>query len=237
MAVVGDIDLIDSTARVARIGIVSVLGQLMFIVGMMIYRMPPTEFIRHVGAELRVANGAAAGKEADANEAAQRAKWKATRGAIRFVWVSVAITAVALPLSFVGPWLLTRNSRRGIVAWTWPPPSFGRGDRTLPKPFTAAVLETDTGKLAFLYVVEFGISLTILGFASVLLPFGYFLSGGNLIALSAGVLLTAAAAARFPTPGRIAAWIERQQELLDHERKQMRIERQQEVLNQKRHKV
>jgi hypothetical protein len=85
--------------------------------------------------------------------------------------------------------------------------------------------------------VDFGIGLIIVGFAIVLLPFGYFLSGGNLFALGAAVLLTAAAAAQFPTRGRIAAWIERQQELLNHERHQMRIERQQEVLQQKRHKI
>ena len=237
MPVVGDQDLIDSTARVARVGIFSVLGQMMFIVGMMIYRLPPTEFIRHRGAQLRAAHGAVAGKVADANDAAARAKWKTTRSAMRFVQAAVAITAVALPLSFVGPWLLIRNSRRGIVAWTWPPPSFGKGDRALPKPFTAQVLETDTGKLAYLYVVDFGIGLIIVGFAIVLAPFGYFFSGGDLIVLGAAVLLTAGAAARFPTRGRIAAWIERQQELLNHERHQMRIERQQEVLKQKRHKI
>ena len=72
MRVVGDQDLIDSTARVARVGIFSVLGQMMFIVGMMIYRMPPTEFTRHRGAQLRAAHGAVAGKVADANDAVHK---------------------------------------------------------------------------------------------------------------------------------------------------------------------
>jgi len=232
MPAAGDEAVIDSTARLARNGIVAVLAQLILIIGTLIYQIPPFQFIRRPGADHRAAQGAAAGKVADANEAARRAKWQASRVAVRSVWITVAITALVLPLSFVGPALMTRRSRRGIVAWTWPPPSF-----KAPKPFTAQVLESDTGKLAFLYVVEFGIGLTMVAFAIVLVPFGYFLSGGHLIVLGAAVVLIATAAARFPTRGRIVCWIARQQDLLNHERKQTRVERQQEVLDQKKHKT
>ena len=107
-------------------------------------------------------------------------------------WIAVGLPP-GLPLSFVGPALMTRHTRQGIAAWTWPPPSF-----RFVKPFTAEVLESDTGKLAFLYVFEFGIGMVIVGFAILFLPFGYFLSSGNPIVFGAALMLIAAAAARIP---------------------------------------
>jgi hypothetical protein len=219
MSLAADQGVIDATARLARSGYVAILGQMLFIIGTMIYQVPPFELSRRPGAEVRAAPGDAAGKKvADANAAARRVMRRASARVPMLA--GVAITVVALPLSYVGPGLLTRARRRGIAAWTWPPPSFGRG--TLPKPFTAEVLESDTGKLAFLYVVELALGWVFVGFAIVLIALAYVMSSGSPIVLGAAVLLTAAAAARFPARNRIAAWIEHQQDVLDQERHDIR---------------
>jgi hypothetical protein len=237
MPVARDQDVMDSTARLARTAFVSILGQLLFCIGIMIYQVPPLAFLQRPGADFKAAPSAAAGKVADANAAARRAMPRADLnrpGSFRSnataivgvaVWIAVGIAAVALPLSLVGPALMTRHSRQGIAAWTWPPSSF-----RYSKPFTAPVLESDTGKLAYLYIFEFGIGWLIVAFTILLMPFGFFLSGGNPIVLGAAVLLIAAIAVRFPSRHRVASWIERQQELLNQDRQKMRIERQQEVL-------
>jgi hypothetical protein len=194
MSTTGDRHVIDSVLPSIRNGFVGLLVQLLFIIGIMIYTAPPFAFIQRRGADLRAAPGAAAALEV-------------------VFWIAVAITAAAFPLSFVCPPLTTQHWRRGIAARTWPPPSFRPSE-----PFTAEVLRSDTGKLAFLYTVEYGVGLTIIGLATFFVSFCYFLSSGNPIILGAVGLLLLAYAARFPTRNRIATWIERQQELLDQER-------------------
>ena len=130
-----------------------------------------------------------------------------------FVRIAVAIIALALPLSFAIPAaLLVRSWRRGIASSTWP----GRSTN-LPMPFTADALQADTGKLCFAYFAQLFIGIAVNGFSIIPVAICY-VFGRNPMVSGAAVLLTAVVASRFPVRDRIAAWIERQQGLLDQER-------------------
>jgi hypothetical protein len=214
MSMAGDQDVIESVARYARNNFVSCLWQMLIVIGVMSYHSPPFAFIRHRGADLEAAPAAVAGKLANANPHAARSP-RTTRTVALVVRIAVAVTAMALSLSFVGPWLFVRHWRRCIVSSTWPPASF-----RVRKPFTAEVIQSDTGKLALVYTWKLFVGLVIVACATVPVGLCYFLSREPIV-FGAVVLLIAVAAVRFPSRDRVASFIKRQQDLLDHERQKI----------------
>jgi hypothetical protein len=108
MLLAGDQEVIDATARLARSGYVAILGQMLFIVGIMIYQVPPFELSRRPGAA--------------AKAAARRVMRPASSRVPMFVGVGVAITVVALPLSYPGGQtyfqVFSHPSTPNTIGWT-----------------------------------------------------------------------------------------------------------------------
>jgi hypothetical protein len=124
-------------------------------------------------------------------------------------WVAVALAAIGLPLSFVIPAQISRGMRRGIAMGKWTPPVAPNTPRGSISP---DALRFDTGTLAVAYQTQFLIGAAInegLAFFAL----AAYMIGRNPIALGLALLLIAALIFRFPTRMRLAAWIERQQEL------------------------
>jgi hypothetical protein len=133
-------------------------------------------------------------------------------------WIAVAFAAVGLPLSYLVPgWIATQN-RRKIAAGTWVPPVRANAN-TLgpPSPFSPDALKSDTGKLALLYQIQFIIGAAINEGVAFFASVAYLLSK-NPIALGLALVLLVVQIARFPTPMRVASWIDRQQEWLIQDR-------------------
>jgi hypothetical protein len=129
-------------------------------------------------------------------------------------YTAVALTALALPLSFLVPGLVTRQNRRAIAAGTWTPPAQGGAPGRQIPPETLA---TDSGKLAMLYQIQLIIGAALDEGAAFCAGIAY-LIGRNPIALAMAFLLVGGLVVRFPTPQRVALWIDQQQEKLVEER-------------------
>jgi hypothetical protein len=124
-------------------------------------------------------------------------------------WMAVGIAALALPLSFVVPVVITNQGRRAIATGK-PAPA--------PNPdFGADTDQSDTGRLAGLYMNQLIIGAAQAEGAAFFTAIAYML-GKDPIALGAAIVLVAAILVRFPTDERVARWIDRQQELLLLER-------------------
>jgi hypothetical protein len=129
-------------------------------------------------------------------------------------WAAVAITAMMLPMSMIVPGLIASQNRRNIAAGTWKPAS---GQYPPGSPFGPESLQSDAGKLAFVYQTQFIIGAALNEGPAFFVLVAYMLEK-NPIALGLAILLLVALAARFPTRLRVSSWIDRQQELLTQER-------------------
>lgn len=199
-------------------GVFAVLVQLLGLVGVMFYSAPPFAVIARPSADQRTAPGAAAGKAPAAGSAATRPLPRANPSPVlRGVVIPCAFAAVVLLLSLVIPGLINVLNRRSILAGTW---SIRReaGNEGLSDVFTDDVLNHDTGKLAFGYVVQLGIRACITGFATVIAVGLNVLLGGSPVVLGAVVLFITATILPFPTASHVASWLDRQRELLALER-------------------
>jgi hypothetical protein len=130
-------------------------------------------------------------------------------------WIAVAFAVVSLPLSFlVSGWIAAQNRRR-IAAGKWGVPPSLTNANTLgpPSPFSPEALKSDTGKLAFVYQIQFILGAAITEGLAFFAGVAYMLAK-NPIALGLALVLVVAMAAQFPTPMRVASWIDRQQEWL-----------------------
>jgi hypothetical protein len=217
MSTTEDRRLIDSLARRMRNATFAMVVQMLGIVGVMIYNAPPWAGIRHPSADQRMVPGAAAGRAADPGAAAPRTMPQANlAGSIRqFVFAGV-IAGVVLLMSFLVPGLVVNSNRRRILAGTW---SIKRGtEHDSSDPLTDEVLQHDTGKLAFCYVLQLGIKMCITGFATLFAVIPYLLLGGSPLVLIAMVVFIVATIVPFPTPAHVASWLDRQRELLAQER-------------------
>jgi hypothetical protein len=124
-------------------------------------------------------------------------------------WMAVGFAALALPLSFIVPGLVTNQNRRAIGAGKWP---------ITPNPrLGTEASQSDTGKLAFVYLNQLIVGAALDEGAAFFAGVAYLL-GKDPIALGVAILLIAAILVRFPTAQRVALWIDRQQEMLILER-------------------
>jgi hypothetical protein len=119
-------------------------------------------------------------------------------------WVLLAFAAISAVMYFLVPGLITSQRRRRIAATTAPS---GRD-----------ALAADTGELAGLYQAQYIVGAATCEGPAFLAAIAYML-GKNPIALGVLCLLLAVLILRFPTRRRVADWIDRQQELLIHERR------------------
>jgi hypothetical protein len=215
MSTTEDRRLIDSLAGRMRNATFAMVVQMLGIVGVMIYNAPPWAGIRRPSAEQKMVAGPAAGRAADVGATASRTMPQANLAAsiLLFVFVGV-IASVVLLTSFAVPGLVVDFNRRRILAGTW---SLKKrtGDDSL---FTDEVLQHDTGKLAFGYVLQLGIKMCITGFATFFAVIPYRLLGGSPLVLIAMILFIVATIGPFPTPAHVASWLDRQRELLAQER-------------------
>ena len=126
--------------------------------------------------------------------------------------VLVALLATAVPVWFVVPPLIIRNVRRQIL----------RGAAsTKPLPLPLSILFTDkdepVGRLLAAYQAATLLRVAILEGPSFYAVVLYMLHGSPLYAGVAAVLVVLIFL-HFPSPSRIAAWVERQQRLIDDDR-------------------
>jgi hypothetical protein len=129
-------------------------------------------------------------------------------------WIAVAFAAVGLTLSVLVPRWITDQNRRSIAAGTWVPPNQARsGAPGTTGPIRTEALESDTGKLASVYMTQFIVGAALHEGPAFLASVAYLIEA-NPIALGLALLLLGAMIVRFPTRPRIASWIDRQQELL-----------------------
>jgi len=119
-------------------------------------------------------------------------------------WIAVPFALLLAAISFVVPGLITSGGRRKIAA-----------RRT---PSDPDALEADTRELALLYQTKHIAAAAICEGPAFFAAIVYML-GKDPIAIGAAVLLLGLLIMRFPTHRRVAAWIDRQQEALIHERR------------------
>jgi hypothetical protein len=124
-------------------------------------------------------------------------------------WMAVGLAALALPLSFIVPVLITNQYRRSIATGKWDPARVPR--------FGADAGESDTSKLAGVYMNQLIIGAALDEGAAFFAGVAYML-GKDPIALGVAIVLLCAIIARFPTTQRVATWIDRQLEMLFSER-------------------
>jgi hypothetical protein len=129
-------------------------------------------------------------------------------------WTSAGFAALVLPLSFVVSGRVVKRQRRDIAAGTWKPPANADTSGWAKDP---AALQSDTGKLVFVYQMQLIIGAVIIESAAFFAASAYLL-GREPIALGAAVLLIGILMYWFPTHSRVASWIDRQQQLLIEER-------------------
>jgi len=147
--------------------------------------------------------------EAGANAKVPAAGWVAFIDAF-MTYTAVIFAAVLLPLSFVVPNLVTRQSLRALTGGPSPSPSASNP----PVPATGPQApQTETGKLAAMYSSNLIIGAALNEGVTFFAATAYLLEK-NPIALGLAVLLIAVLIARFPTAGRVERWIEQQREKL-----------------------
>jgi hypothetical protein len=211
MSTTNDRDVIDSVTRTSPIIAAGLITGVLVMLGVSVVLAPSFKARPGVGGAVE------AGRMPDANAGPRPAPGPADLGEI-LTWTAVAFAAVGLPLSVVVPRWITDQNRRSIAAGTWVPP--GRGDRKArgaPTPIDLEAPESDTGKLASVYSVQFIVGAALnegqAFFASLV-----YLIESHPIALGLALLLLVALIVRFPTRLRIASWIDGQQELLLRDR-------------------
>lgn len=129
-------------------------------------------------------------------------------------YTALAFAAVLLPVSFVVPGLIAQQNRRAIAAGKWiPPGQGGPPDRQI----NPEALATDAGKLAVVYQVQHIIGAAMNEGVAFFAGIAYLVEK-NPIALGLAVLLLGGLVVRFPTSGRVALWIDQQQQTLIQER-------------------
>jgi hypothetical protein len=217
MSLAGDQLLIDRLARFARNGFLYCIAQMLVIVGVMIYNVPPIAVGRAAHGEKQTGPADAAKKKADADEAYRRARWRASGTALLFDVLGVGLCAAAIAMFYAIPAVAVQFTRHRIVTENWTPPISSSEDSKL---FTRDVLQSDTGKLAFMYIMWMGLGQVVAGFTTVFVVLPYLISQNPLV-LGASILVVAVAASQFPTRARVAAWINCQQELLNNDRRDL----------------
>jgi hypothetical protein len=217
MPTTGSRHLIEAVARQMRTATFAMLVQMLGMVGVMVYMAPPFA-VPHRSAEMKPRPGSPVNKPEDAGAAARRAMPRPSQGPLVLrVEIASAFAVIVLLLTFVIPRLVVNSNRRHILAGTWTLRK-GVGETSRSEPFTDEVLKHDTGKLAFVYVLQLGTKMCVTGFATFFAVFPYLFLGGSPIVLATVVLLIVATVLPFPTPSHLASWLDQQRELLAQER-------------------
>jgi hypothetical protein len=119
-------------------------------------------------------------------------------------YMGLGFAVVTAVLSFVMPVAVVAGARNRIVNGTF-------GDPRIVVP------PDDTGKLLGVYQTALIIGAALLEGPTFFLAIAYLLEGQIISLIAAGVLM-GALAARFPTPARVTAWLDRQLSLIDQAR-------------------
>ncbi len=127
-------------------------------------------------------------------------------------YLAVAIGLIDLVLSCVVPKMNADRARRQMAPAG--PTAIIKGGPSEPKQLDPAGY---TGKLAPLYQTQLIIGAAVLEGGAFFAAIAYMMERNPLALVTAGVLL-GALAARFPTSGRVNAWLDRQLGLLREER-------------------
>jgi hypothetical protein len=168
------------------------------------------------------AQGAVPGKAAGANTVHPPATAVAAISVDILTWLLIAFTAVMLPLSVILPRRFADNDRRRIAAGTWDrvarQKAMQQKDGQTPDPLLKhPALQSNTGKLAYVcwiqLVIAMGLTLAPTFFAVMV-----YLATRNPIALGVLVLLACVIVVQFPTPGRVARWIDSQEAALNQKK-------------------
>jgi len=128
--------------------------------------------------------------------------------AAKFIPLAMAAFAAALVVArIVVPMVVVSQARRGIASGKWP---------ARPQP-GAQVPETDSGRLAVLFMNKTLIGSAILEAAAFANVFAFWTDGewynfGIAVAMLAGILIA------FPTHSGVSSWIDRQTRLVREER-------------------
>ena len=120
-------------------------------------------------------------------------------------YAAYAMAAAAVAARFVAPTLIGTKLRRQVAAGAWPPPG------------GPAALATDEGKLCAVYLIRTIIAIALVEGPAFFLIFVY-QQQRDPVALGAAALLILGIALHFPSPARVAEWVERESEELDEDR-------------------
>jgi hypothetical protein len=123
--------------------------------------------------------------------------------------IAVVLLVSNVPLSFGLPVAVTRQALRRIAAGTWQPPAQNPG----------TTFATDSSKLLAVRQTSLIIGLALLEAAGLLGCIAYLLEADP-IALGVVAVALAFQLARFPTEGRVRAWLEQQADRLAELRQQ-----------------
>jgi hypothetical protein len=212
MSTTNDQEVIDAVTRRSQMIVAGLIAGVVFLLAVSIVLDPLGSGRRRVVAG--AGPGAVQGRGADAKAVPRPAMVSVDFEGI-ITWVEVAFAAMLLLISFVVPGRIATQNRRSIAAGTWTPPS---GQNPPRPPFGPEVLESDPGKLAFVYQTQFIVGACSIQGVAFFAALAY-MGGKEPIALGLGFLLLATLIVRFPTRARVAAWIDRQEELLVQERR------------------
>ncbi len=211
MSMTNDQDVVNSMTRTIQIIAGSLIAGVVVMLGVSVAVAPI------VGAP-PVAGGAMGAGQAPVGDAGQPPAAGSMDVGELITWIAVAFAAVTLPLSFLLPGWITNQNRRNIAAGTWVPPSGVNANASgTPAAFGPEALQSDTGKLVSIYPTQFIVGAALNEGTAFFASLAYMI-GKNPIALGLALLLLVALIARFPTRPRVAAWIDRQQELLIQDR-------------------
>jgi hypothetical protein len=127
-------------------------------------------------------------------------------------YIAVGMGVAGLVLSFVIPSVIVASARRKIAKGTWTPPA--TRDLTQPAQIYPA---GDTGGLAYVYQTQLIIGSALSEGMAFFATIAYMLER-NPLALGMALILLASLIIRFPTRGRVNAWIDQEQSKLQKER-------------------
>ena len=119
--------------------------------------------------------------------------------------VGVVMAIICPLLASVVPGLVVRNARRAIASGTWKPPQ----GNSQPGPAPAS----DAGRFLAVYTTQRIIALALLEAAAFFNLVAFMIEGQALSLVLAAVLLGCLLIG-FPTPGRVAQWVDNQLELM-----------------------
>jgi hypothetical protein len=127
--------------------------------------------------------------------------------------MALAFLMMLVPLSFVVPALMLRSSFASIAGGTWKPP---QGNPTFD---TSKKKLTDADKLMMSRQTADILAMAMLEGTTFLACIGLFLEA-HVAALAVAVVVLLLMVARFPTEGRIRAWLSEQTERLEQLRRE-----------------